>query len=421
MATNTNTPSRQNPFKKATRKQLKLRLALIGEAKSGKSYSGLALACHLAEALRLRGEPGKVAAIDTEEKSLSKYVEDACECADCRGRGLVFDFDVFEAAHDDDRTPEGYIAKMKDAAFFGYDILLLDSMSHEWEACLRIVDNIKASAKNKWSEPWGEITPRHEAFIQAVLRWPGHVIATMRGKEKFKQEKGSKEVHSLGLQPVMREGVEFEFDVVGYMSRGGKLEIGGARCSALRDQQFNRPGRSVVDVLLNWLDQGKAGAVPADLLDAIRDEISEWARSGKAKPEKVDEVRGLLPSAMANRERADQLLRWLCKMNGKAGHPLAPEPEKAAPAPAAKPEPAAPAPEKAPPPAAAAAKPDPTPVPTPAPATPPAAVPAGTASRSEPTPPAKPEPAPAAPVTPPAAPAKPAGRFAPSKPAGGGA
>lgn len=405
MATNTNAPaaSRQNPFKKATRKQLKLRLALIGEAKSGKSYSGLALACHLADALRLRGEPGKVAAIDTEEKSLSKYVEDACECADCRGRGLVFDFDVFEAAHDDDRTPEGYISKMKDAAFFGYDILFLDSMSHEWEACLRIVDNIKASAKNKWSEPWGEITPRHEAFIQAVLRYPGHVIATLRGKEKFKQEKGSKEVHSLGLQPIMREGVEFEFDVVGYMSRGGKLEIGGARCSALRDQQFMRPGRSVCEVLLNWLDQGKAGAVPAAILDAIRDEISEWARSGKAKPEKVDEVRGLLPSAMANRERADQLLAWLCKMNGKPAPAAEPtkSPEKAA-----EPTKAAPAePAKAPEPT----KSDPAPAPTP-PAAPE---------------PAKPEPAPAAPVTPPqaapAAPAKPAGRFAPSKPAGGGA
>jgi len=414
MATNTTSPSRQNPFKKATRKQLKLRLALIGEAKSGKSYSGLALACHLAEALRLRGEPGKVAAIDSEEKSLSKYVEDACECADCRGRGLVFDFDVFEAAADDDRTPEGYIAKMKDAAFFGYDILFLDSMSHEWEACLRIVDNIKASAKNKWSEPWGEVTPRHEAFIQAVLRWPGHVIATMRGKEKFKQEKGSKEVHSLGLQPIMRDGVEFEFDVVGYMSRAGKLEIGGARCSALRDQQFMRPGRSVAEVMLNWLDQGKAGAVPAVLLDAIRDEISELARSGKVKPEKVDDIRGLLPSAMVDKAKADQLHIWLRKMNGKAA-PAVESETKAAPEPAESKAPEAPKPA----PSQEPTKPDPTPAPTPAPATSPAAAPASTASRSEA--PATTT-APANPLTAPGqapAPAKPAGRFAPSKSAGG--
>src|SRR5437016_2786217 len=66
------TPDRSNgsnPFTKAVKYNAKGRVALIGPAGGGKSFTALVLARALA------GPTGKIAAIDTEHGSLSKYAD----------------------------------------------------------------------------------------------------------------------------------------------------------------------------------------------------------------------------------------------------------------------------------------------------------------------------------------------------------
>src|SRR5574340_1277824 len=147
-------------FKKAVRKQAKLRLALSGPSGSGKTYGALLLA---------KGIGGKVALIDTERGSASLYTH-------------VHEFDTLDL--DPPYTPERFIDAIRSAERAGYDVLIIDSLTHEWSGvggCLELVDEIARSKYkgNSWSA-WNDVTPRHRAVLDAILRSPLHIIATMR-------------------------------------------------------------------------------------------------------------------------------------------------------------------------------------------------------------------------------------------------
>lgn len=183
-------------FKKAERKKARLRLGLTGPSGSGKTFGALKIA---------QGLGGKIAVIDTERGSASLY---ASWC----------DFDVLEL--DPPYTPESFVKAMKDAEEGGYDVLIIDSITHEWSGvggCLELVDQI-AQAKfkgNSWSA-WNVVTPRHRAFIDSILRSPMHIIITMRSKTETAQveENGRKKVVKLGMKAEQRDGFEYEMTCI---------------------------------------------------------------------------------------------------------------------------------------------------------------------------------------------------------------
>lgn len=187
-------------FKKAQRSLSRLRLALQGASGSGKTYGALLMA---------KGLGGKIAVIDTERGSASLY-------ADLEG---MPPFDVLNL--DEPFTPEVYIEAIKAAEEAGYDVLIIDSMTHEWSGCggcLELVDQIaKARFRgNTWSA-WSEVTPRHRKFVDAMLQSKCHIIATMRSKTETVQtenEKGRKTVQKLGMKAEQRDGMDYEFTVV---------------------------------------------------------------------------------------------------------------------------------------------------------------------------------------------------------------
>ena len=110
---------------------------------------------------------------------------------------------------------------IKAAEEAGYDVLIIDSMTHEWSGsggCLELVDQIaKARFRgNTWSA-WSEVTPRHRKFVDAMLQSKCHIIATMRSKTETVQtenEKGRKTVQKLGMKAEQRDGMDYEFTVV---------------------------------------------------------------------------------------------------------------------------------------------------------------------------------------------------------------
>lgn len=183
-------------IRKARRSATKLRLLLPGPSGSGKTWGGLTLA---------KGIGGRTVVIDTEQGSSDMYDE-------------LHEFDVVDLSPP--FTPERYIECITACEEAGYDIIIVDSITHEWNGkggCLELVDEI-ARAKfkgNTWSA-YSEITPRHRAFIDAMLRSKAHIIATARAKTETAQvdEGGRKRVVKLGMAAETRQGVEFEFDVV---------------------------------------------------------------------------------------------------------------------------------------------------------------------------------------------------------------
>ncbi len=184
-------------FTKAVRKKAKLRLALTGPSGSGKTYGALMIA---------KGLGGRIAVIDSEHGSASLYSH-LCE------------FDTLELTPP--YSPERYIQAIKAAEQAGYDVIVIDSTTHEWSGsggCLEINEHT-AQAKfrgNTWSA-WNDTTPRHRAFIDAMLQSSAHVIATGRSKTETAQTEGNngkKQVVKLGMKTEQRDGFEYEFTVV---------------------------------------------------------------------------------------------------------------------------------------------------------------------------------------------------------------
>lgn len=231
-------------FRKATKEQLKLRMALIGPAGSGKTYSALNIARHLGK---------RIAVIDTEHGSASKYA------------GL-FEFDVVEL---DSFHPQNYIAGIQAAQQAGYDVLIIDSLSHAWMGkygALELVDRAaKRSPSGNSFAAWRDVTPLHNQLIEAMLGARLHLIVTMRSKMEYvqdKDEKGRTQIRKVGLQPVQRDGLEYEFDVVADLDTENTFIVGKTRCPQLTGVIVPRPGKEVADTLLAWLTDG---APPAEL------------------------------------------------------------------------------------------------------------------------------------------------------------
>jgi hypothetical protein len=184
-------------FSKAVRKKSKLRLALTGPSGSGKTYGALLIA---------KGLGGKVAVIDTENGSASLYSD-------------LFEFDTLELAPP--YSPERYVEAITAAANEGYDVLIIDSATHEWSGsggCLEMNETIaKAKYKgNTWSA-WSETSSRHRKFIDAMLQSNMHIVVTGRSKTETSQEdagNGKKKVVKLGVKTEQRDGFEYEFTVV---------------------------------------------------------------------------------------------------------------------------------------------------------------------------------------------------------------
>jgi hypothetical protein len=231
-----------NSFHRATKSQAKLRMALMGPAGSGKTYTALSVAGALAAA------PERVAVIDTEHGSASKY-------------GDKFVFDVLELA---DYHPQQYIDAIRAAGESGaYDVLVIDSLSHAWNGVggvLEIVDNAakRTDAKNTFAA-WRDATPLHNQLVETMLAAPLHLIATMRSKTEYvleRDERGKMVPRKIGLAPIQREGMEFEFDVVAEMDMQNTLVVTKTRISKLTGKVIPCPGAALGETLSDWLLDG---------------------------------------------------------------------------------------------------------------------------------------------------------------------
>lgn len=227
-------------FTKATKKKSKLRLAICGPSGSGKTYTALKLA---------KGLSDKVAVIDTEHGSASKYDQ--------------FGFDVLEL---DTFAPADYIEAISLAVRAGYEVLVIDSISHEWNGkggVLEMVDKIaKRSNSQNTFTAWRDVTPQHNALVEAIIAAPIHVIVTMRVKTEYVMEEiernGRKvsQPRKVGLAPIQRDGLEYEFDIVADMTLDNTLIVGKTRCSELQNAIIEKPGADLAKALNDWLETG---------------------------------------------------------------------------------------------------------------------------------------------------------------------
>jgi hypothetical protein len=220
-------------FRKAAKSSTKLRLAIYGPAGSGKTLSGLRIA---------KGIGGRMAVIDTENGSSEKYAD-------------RYSFDVMRLT---DKSPEGYADAMHQAAEGGYNVLLIDSISHEWDELKDFVSTISLNPRHKgntWSA-WSEGTPKHKAFVQEILNFPAHLIVTIRAKTEWSTEdrNGRKTPVRLGLTPESGKGIEYEFDMLMAISPDHVVSVEKDRTGKYQDQTIKLPDEKLGEDLRKWLE-----------------------------------------------------------------------------------------------------------------------------------------------------------------------
>ncbi len=229
-------------FKKAVKKKMPGRLALCGPTGSGKTFSAL----RIATGMLLPGE--RFAVMDSERRSASKYAD-------------MFDFDVEEL---ETHSPDTYITAIETAAKARIPVLVIDSLSHAWmgkDGALEQVDKIaKRSQSGNSFVAWRDVTPMHNRLVDAILNYPGHVIVTMRSKMEYVLEDnghGKKTPRKIGMAPEQRQGMEYEFDVVGDMNLDNEIIITKTRCPKFKGLILKEPGEDFGKAFLEWLNAGK--------------------------------------------------------------------------------------------------------------------------------------------------------------------
>jgi hypothetical protein len=226
-------------FRKAERKKAKLRLALCGPAGSGKTYSALLIA---------QGLGGKIAMIDTEHGSGELYAH-------------LYDYDV--APLNPPFTPERYIQVIYEAERAGYDVLIIDSLSHAWSGEGGVLDMkdaaTRASKSGNSFAAWREVTPEHNRLVETMLRTNLHLIVNMRTKTAWEvvEEDGKKRPVKVGLAPLQREGLEYEFTVVLDLSVEGHIATATKDRTSLFDGKHFLPNQNTGEELLEWLEAGQ--------------------------------------------------------------------------------------------------------------------------------------------------------------------
>lgn len=235
-------------IRKATRKKAKLRLGISAPSGAGKTYSSLLLAFGITGVGTVKGvEPitGKIGLIDTEHGSGDLYAH-------------LGEYDVISLGAP--FTAKSYLEAIKAFEDAQYDVIIIDSLSHAWAGEGGLLDKQgKAAERTKNSyTAWREVTPDHNALVNAMLQSPCHIIATMRSKVDYVLEtndKGKQQPKKVGMAPVQREGMDYEFTVMLDIDQGHIATASKDR-TGLFDGEYFKISRDTGAKLLNWLNEG---------------------------------------------------------------------------------------------------------------------------------------------------------------------
>lgn len=250
----------------AERKQAKLRIGVSAPSGAGKTMSSLLIARGLSD------DWSKVALIDTENGSGELYSH--------MGKYSVI---TLEAPF----TPERYIEAIELCQNAGMQAIVVDSVSHEWDGkggCLQANETL-ANAKfrgNTWAA-WSETTPRHQAFLQAILTSPCHIVTTARSKTDMIMTE-DKKIKKVGMKDIQREGFEYEMTVQFNLDRDSHM----ANVSKDRTELFEGHDPFIIteetgEKLKDWGESGKD--VRAELVARFF-ELSE--KAGKKRTDKAE-------------------------------------------------------------------------------------------------------------------------------------
>lgn len=250
-------------IQRAERTQARLRLALQGPSGGGKTATSLLIAKGMVAALQARGKLPEhldgvhIGLLDTERDSAKLY-----------SHLVPFDTLVLEPPY----SPSRYVAALRALERVGYPIIICDQITHEWFGAGGVLAMVAASKEFNDFAKWNGPSQEHEAFVDALLQSPAHLIVTMRSKTAWVLEdkvgrdgKSRKTPTRVGMAAKQRDGMEYEFTTV------LDLEVPSNVATCIKDrtelfvvgERYGRMGPEWGERLIDWVYSAKvADLVP---------------------------------------------------------------------------------------------------------------------------------------------------------------
>lgn len=241
-------------LRQATRTKAKLRIGIAGPSGSGKTYSALLLASGMTTW-------DKIAIIDTENGSADLYEHIPQQFADIKGGHENYNVLTLEAPF----SPERYINAIQSCEKAGMEVIIIDSVSHEWEGkggCLEFNEQVAQTRfkGNTWAA-WSMTTPKHQKFLEAILTSSAHVITTARSKIETVQTE-SKKVKKIGIKEIQREGFEYELTLNFELDRETHFaSVSKDRTELFKDDLEFKITQDTGKTLKEWAEKGKEAPV----------------------------------------------------------------------------------------------------------------------------------------------------------------
>lgn len=264
-------------LRKATRQKAKIRLGLSAVSGGGKTYSALLIASGMTSW-------DKIAIIDTENGSADLYSH-------------LGDYNVLTLSAP--YSPKRYIEAIKSCEQAGVDVIIIDSITPEWEGmggCLDIVEDLtKKDPKHNSYTQWRTVTPMHQEFIDAILSSPCHIITTVRRKQDYEMSRngdGKISVTKAGLKEITRDGFEYELTVNLELDQNHNCTSSKDRTGLFADKPAFTPTQETGKIILDWCN---SGTEPIDnrptmteeqlskTVDLIKAGQTEWYDKAKQK------------------------------------------------------------------------------------------------------------------------------------------
>ena len=230
----------------ALRKRAKIKLGIQGPSGSGKTYSALLVAFGLCN------DWSKIAVVDSENS------------ADLYAHLGAYNIVSLSSAY----TPERYIQAIELCEKSGMEVIILDSVTHEWEYLLDYHSSLQGNSFTNWSK----VTPRHAAFVQKIIQSPVHIICTVRTKQDYVlSEKNGKMVpEKVGLKAVQRDGLEYELTTVFDLDIKNNATASKDRTGLFFGKPEQKLSIETGHQILDWCNSGKELTVD-DLSERIND------------------------------------------------------------------------------------------------------------------------------------------------------
>lgn len=236
----------------ARREKMKAAIAFIGGSGSGKTLGMLLIAYGMMKEAYPDLEEEKIfqkiGVVDTEHKRSQIYAD--MTIADIRIHPF-YHIDL-QAPYSQQRYDEAIVTLKK----AGCDVVIVDSLSHAWEGTGGFLDIQQQNGGN--FQAWAKVKPHIQAFIKSLTENDVHVLSSMRTKQDYQVERGETgklEIKKLGLKPIQKDDLEYEFLIVWQLDQDHI-----ARTTKDNSGMFeNQPSKITPEFgskLYKWLEKG---------------------------------------------------------------------------------------------------------------------------------------------------------------------